>query len=40
MKLIDLTHVIDEKTLNFRGVPGCFFKTIWDYDTCNDGYEI
>lgn len=33
-KLIDLTHIIDENTLNFRGNPGCKFKVIWDYDQC------
>lgn len=34
MKIIDLTHIINEKTLNFRGNPGCCFKTIWNYDQC------
>ncbi|MCA9460334.1 MAG: hypothetical protein KC550_07345 [Nanoarchaeota archaeon] len=32
MKIIDLTHTIDENTLNFRGNPGCCFRTIWDYE--------
>lgn len=34
MKIIDLTHKIDETTLNFRGNIGCQFKTIWDYEQC------
>lgn len=35
MKLIDLTYKIDENTLNFRGLPGCQFKNIWDYHQCS-----
>lgn len=31
---VDLTHTINERTKNFRNLPGCKFETIWDYDMC------
>ncbi len=35
IKLIDLTHLIDQNTLNFEGYLGCQFKVVCDYYQCS-----